>query len=293
MRGILWRIAGSVIAVTVADGGGVGGAAIAGAVAVGWFAASCGGGMCAEAMTRRRRRSATWVSEMARRSGTLTGTGDGTLRGEPLLVFAARGWTDPRNDIYDRNGRRIATGQPRRESAPVLTGPLGARITERGRGDRIDFSDLTGAHAGSVILERGRGVVVSSVTATGPGGAELGEALLFTEVGVTLCVGTEAVGHLRQRSAWWRWMLAFELGRFTIQDSDGVVVGHVTRTDRGRGGWRACNVIAYEQEASPAVRDLAPAINEAVNETLDLPAWARISGRFSERLIAWSDALEQ
>jgi hypothetical protein len=267
--------------------------ALVSALAVGWFTASCIGGMCAALMSKHRRRSATWVSNMASKSGGQARTGDGTLEGEPVLVFAARGWTDPRIDIYDRSGRRIATGQPPRDSSSVLRGRLGAWIAERSKGDQVGFTDATGAHAGSVTLQRSRGVIVTSVAWTGPVGEELGEALLRTEVGVTLCARGETVGHLQQRFAWWRWVLALELGRFDIQDPNGVLVGQVTRTDRGRGGSRACSVIAYGPTASRALRALAPAINEAVGDVLDLQARARIAGRFGERLVAWSDALEE
>jgi hypothetical protein len=289
--GIAWRIAGAGIAAAVADGAGVGGAALAGALAVGWFVASCAGALCAAVMSWHRRRSATWVSEMARSAGALAATGDGTLGGEPVLVFAARGRNDPGKDVYDRGGRRLATGQPRGQSLPAA-GPGGAWITKRARVDQIDFSDPTGGYAGSVMAERARGALVSSVTVTSPGGAELGEVLL-TEAGITLRVGCETVGHLRQQSVWWRWILALELGQFTIQDDVGAAVGHITRTDRGSGGTRACNVIAYDQEASPLLRDLAPAIDEAVNQTLDVSGWGWVLGRFGERLIAWSDALEE
>jgi hypothetical protein len=157
-----------------------------------WFA----GGPCGMLghVENDDRASASWVSEIARRAGALPGTGDGTLRGEPVLVFAAGGWRKLDTDVYDRSGRRIATGERRRESPPVLPGRLGAWTEERAGSDRIDFSDASGAHAASVMSERAGGALVSAVTVTGPTGQSWG---------------------------------------FTIEDSRGVVVGYVTASERG------------------------------------------------------------
>jgi hypothetical protein len=291
MRGIGWRIGGAAIAITLAAGTGAAAGAIVGAAAIGWLAASGAGAVCADALSRRRRRSPGWVSEMVGRAGATTAPGDGTLRGEPVLVVAMRGWKDPCSDIYDCGGRLIATGQPRPEGPSVLTGRLGEYIAERAR-DVTDFRDPTGEHLVSLVRKREPGKVLPRLIVTGPDGAELGE-LPLANTDTTLRSGDEIVGRLRQQSTWWRWSLALELGRFTIEDSTGAVVGEVTRTDRGRGGSRACNMIVYKPQAPPPLRQLAPAINEGINSALDLSTWTRVFVRSAEKLVAASDALDR